>query len=131
MADQEKLPVYVSEHISDNYNWDIVVAFDIGTSYSGYAYSDRKQIKENKINLNEWIGNFSHDKTAKAPSIVLLNEDRTFNSFGYEAEANNAKMVQDKTHHKCYRFRNFKMRLYHEKVPFLYIIVCRHFRKIS
>lgn len=117
MASQEKIPVQVSE-CSSVYNWDIVVAIDIGTSYSGYAYSDRKQIKENKINLNEWIGNFSHDKTAKAPSIVLLNEDRTFNSFGYEAEANYAKMVQDKTHHKCYRFRNFKMRLYHEKVGF-------------
>lgn len=115
MASQENIPVQVSER-SSMYNWDIVVAFDIGTSYTGYAYSDSEQIKDGKINLNEWIGNFNHDKTAKAPSIVLLNEDRSFNSFGYEAEANYAKMVKDKTQNRCYRFRNFKMRLYHEKV---------------
>lgn len=123
MATQEKLPVNISECTSTNC-WDYIVAFDIGTSNSGYAYSDRKQIKENKIYLNEWTGNFSHDKTAKAPSIVLFNEDRSFNSFGYEAERNYARMVQDKIHQKCYRFRNFKMRLYHEMVTFSHITVC-------
>lgn len=123
MASQEKIPVQVSER-SSMYNWDIVVAFDIGTSYTGYAYSDSKQIKDGKINLNEWMGHLIHDKTAKAPSIVLLNEDRSFNSFGYEAEMNYTKMVQYKTHQKCYRFRNFKMRLYHEMVMFSHITVC-------
>lgn len=115
MATQEKIPVQVSER-SSMYNWDIVVAFDIGTSYTGYAYSDSKQIEDGKINLNEWMGHFIHDKTAKAPSIVLLNEDRSFHSFGYNAEANYAKMVKDKTQNRYYRFRDFKMRLYHEKV---------------
>lgn len=60
MASEEKLPVRISECTSTNY-WDYIVAFDIGTSNSGYAYSDRKQIEEGKINLNEWIGNFSHE----------------------------------------------------------------------
>lgn len=112
-------------------DWDIIVAFDIGTSYSGYAYSDRKQFKDGRINLNEWTGNFNYDKTAKAPSIVLLNEDRAFDSFGYEAEAKYAKKVKDKTHLKYYRFRNFKMRLYYEKVIFPNIIVCQHLIKAS
>ncbi|XP_065930489.1 heat shock 70 kDa protein 12A [Magallana gigas] len=109
-----KLPVQVSEFPS-KYKWDIIVAFDIGTSYSGYAYSDKKEIETNTINLNEWTGNSTLDPKAKAPTTVLLNEDQTFDSFGYEAEERYAQRVEEKTHNKCYRFRNFKMKLYHEK----------------
>uniref|UniRef100_K1Q9C0 Heat shock 70 kDa protein 12B n=1 Tax=Magallana gigas TaxID=29159 RepID=K1Q9C0_MAGGI len=109
-----KLPVQVSE-FSSEYEWDIIVAFDIGTSYSGYAYSDKKEIERNTINLNEWSGNSTLDPKAKAPTTVLLNEDQTFDSFGYEAEERYAQRVEEKTHNKCYRFRNFKMKLYHEK----------------
>lgn len=98
------------------YKWDIIIAFDIGTSYSGYAYSDRKEIVTNTINLNEWIGNSTLDPRAKAPTTVLLNGDQTFDSFGYEAEERYAQRVEEKTHNECYRFRNFKMKLYHEKV---------------
>uniref|UniRef100_A0A8W8KLG7 Heat shock 70 kDa protein 12A n=1 Tax=Magallana gigas TaxID=29159 RepID=A0A8W8KLG7_MAGGI len=109
-----KLPVQVSEFPS-KYKWDIIVAFDIGTSYSGYAYSDKIEIAKNTINLNEWTGNSTLDPKAKAPTTVLLNEDQTFDSFGYEAEERYAQRVEEKTHNKCYRFRNFKMKLYHEK----------------
>lgn len=114
MAGQEKLPVQVSE-LPSMYKWDIIVAFDIGTSYSGYAYSDRKEIVTNTINLNEWTGNSTLDPRAKAPTTVLLNGDQTFDSFGYEAEERYAQKVEEKTHNECYRFRNFKMKLYHEK----------------
>lgn len=119
MADQEKPTKQTSDHPS-KYKCDIVVALDIGTSYSGYAYSDKKEIKKEDINLNEWSGNFSHDKKAKCPTVVMLNEDKSFDSFGYKAEERYAKMVKQKTHLKCYRFRDFKMKLYHEKV----IIYC-------
>lgn len=119
MADQEKPTKQTSDHHS-KYKCDIVVALDIGTSYSGYAYSDKKEIKKEDINLNEWSGNFSHDKKAKCPTVVMLNEDKSFDSFGYKAEERYAKMVKQKTHLKCYRFRDFKMKLYHEKV----IIYC-------
>lgn len=114
MADQEKPTEQTSDHPS-TYKCNIVVALDIGTSYSGYAYSDKKEIKREDINLNEWSGNFSHDKKAKCPTVVMLNEDKSFDSFGYKAEERYAKMVKQKTHLKCYRFRDFKMKLYHEK----------------
>lgn len=114
MADQEKLPVQVSE-FSSMYKWDIIVAFDIGTSYSGYAYSDKKEIATNTINLNEWTSNSTLDPKAKSPTTVLLNGDQTFDSFGYEAEERYAQKVEEKTDNECYRFCNFKMKLYHEK----------------
>lgn len=119
MADQGKPTDQTPNHPS-RYKCDIVVALDVGTSYSGYAYSDKKEIKREDINLNEWSGNFTHDKKAKCPTVVMLNEDESFNSFGYKAEDFYAKMVKDKTHLKYYRFRDFKMKLYHEKV----IIYC-------
>lgn len=115
MAEEDKLPVQETETSSLKF-WDIVVALDIGTSYSGYAYSDKKEIKRDEINLNEWSGNFTHDKKAKAPTVVLLNKDKSFNSFGYDAEEQYADMVQQKEHQSCYRFCNFKMELYLEKV---------------
>lgn len=110
-----KPPVQVSE-LSSMYKWDIIVAFDIGTSYSGYAYSDKKQSATNMINLNEWMMNSTLPPNAKAPTTVLLNGDQTFDSFGYEAEERYAQRVENKTHNECYRFRNFKMKLYKEKV---------------
>lgn len=122
MADQEKPTEQTSDHPS-TYKCNIVVALDIGTSYSGYAYSDKKEIKREDINLNEWSGNFSHDKKAKCPTVVMLNEDKIFDSFGYKAEEHYAKMVKKKTHLKCYRFRDFKMKLYNEKVYFIALII--------
>lgn len=110
-----KRPVQVSE-IASVYKWDIVVAFDIGTSYSGYAYSDKKEIKTNSVTLNEWTGNLPIDSKAKAPSTILCNEDKTFHSFGHDAEKFYAEQASHKAHTKWYRFRNFKMALYHEKV---------------
>lgn len=110
-----KVSVQVSEFPS-MYKWDIIVAFDIGTSYSGYAYSDKKEFATNTINLNEWTENYTLDPKAKAPTTVLLNGDQTFDSFGFEAEERYAQKVKENTHDKCYRFRNFKMNLNYEKV---------------
>jgi hypothetical protein len=100
--------------------WDIVVAFDIGTSYSGYAYSDRKEIETKSITLNEWTGNLVSDAKAKAPTTVLFTKDKTFHSFGYEAEDFYARQVCQKKNEDWYRFRNFKMILYREKVSILF-----------
>lgn len=57
------------------YKWDIIVVFDIGMSYLGYVYSDKKEIERNMINFNEWLGNFILDLKVKVFIIVLLNED--------------------------------------------------------
>lgn len=92
-----------------------IVAFDIGTRYSGYDYSDKKEIATITINLNECTGNSTLDPKAKTPTTVLLNGDQTFDSFGYEAE-HYVQKVEEKSYNECYRFRNFKMKLYREKV---------------
>ncbi|XP_061184484.1 heat shock 70 kDa protein 12A-like [Saccostrea echinata] len=108
-----KFGIQVSEMSLRNV-WDIVVAFDIGTSYSGYAYCDRKEINTKSISLNQWTGNMVPDPKAKAPTTVLVSKNKSFHSFGYEAEEFYAQQVCKKNNEDWYRFRNFKMVLYRE-----------------
>lgn len=109
-----KYGIQVSE-ISPRHTWDIVAAFDIGTSYSGYAYSDRKEVGLGSISFNQWTGNMVSDPKAKAPTTVLFDKDLNFHSFGYEAEDFYATQVCEKKNDDWYRFKNFKMVLYRDK----------------
>lgn len=110
-----KYGIQVSER-SPRHTWDIVAAFDIGTSYSGYAYSDRKEMDLKSISFNQWTGNMVSDPKAKAPTTVLFDKNMRFHSFGYEAEDFYATQVCEKKNDDWYRFKNFKMVLYREKV---------------
>lgn len=69
MADQEKPTEQTSDHPS-TYKCNIVVALDIGTSYLGYAYSDKKEIKREDINLNEWLEIFPMIKRPSARPLL-------------------------------------------------------------
>lgn len=81
MADKEMTPVQVSDILSD-VQIGYYSRFDIGTSYTRHAYSDKLENASNTINLNEWTGNSTLDPKAKSPTTVLLNGDQTFDSFG-------------------------------------------------
>lgn len=113
-----KYGIQVSER-SPRHTWDIVAAFDIGTSYSGYAYSDRKEMDLKSISFNQWTGNMVSDPKAKAPTTVLFDKNMRFHSFGYEAEDFYATQVCEKKNDDWYRFKNFKMVLYREKVSMI------------
>ena len=47
----------------------------------------------------------------KTPTCLLLNEDKEFDSFGFEAEERYADLSFDKKHVDFYYFKQFKMRL--------------------
>lgn len=90
----------------------IVAAIDFGTTYSGYAYSFKSNWA--KVFMNKWEGGqlTSH----KAPTALLLNPDKSFNSFGYEAVktyANIATEGDDEggSYKEYHFFHRFKMRL--------------------
>ncbi|WAR13249.1 HS12A-like protein [Mya arenaria] len=78
-------------------SFTVVVALDVGTAYSGYAYAfrhtlPRKEMDENMDSVimnSPWTG---PDKlsTFKAPTHLLLNEKREFEAFGYEARKRHA-----------------------------------------
>ncbi|XP_060561090.1 heat shock 70 kDa protein 12B-like [Ruditapes philippinarum] len=92
----------------------LVVAFDFGTTYSGYAFSfwdDPLKIQTNQ----KWIAGSDQLISWKTPTCVLLDRSGQFHSFGYEAENHFATLVEDKEHQEWRLFRRFKMILHNNK----------------
>lgn len=94
-----------------------VAAIDFGTTYSGYAFSARDDFQKEplKINANVWNAGARSLMSHKAPTALLLNPDKSFNSFGYDAENNFAQLAEDDEHHEYYFFHHFKMVLHNNK----------------
>ena len=93
----------------------LVVAIDLGTTYSGYAFSFRD--KPLKVSTNRaWIAGSDRLMSLKTPTCVLLNPDKKFDSFGYEAENKFSELAEEDEHHGWYFFRRFKMLLYDTEV---------------
>ncbi|XP_033730238.1 heat shock 70 kDa protein 12A-like [Pecten maximus] len=94
-----------------------VAAIDFGTTYSGYAFSSKDDFQKEplKISANVWNAGGRNLMSHKAPTSLLLNPDKSFNSFGYEAENNFAQLSEDGEHHDYYFFHHFKMVLHNNK----------------
>lgn len=97
----------------------IVAAIDLGTSYSSYAYSFKSDYQRDPLQIyfpTETVGKYLSKKTS---SVILLNPDKSFNSFGYEAEKEFIEMKENETVNemelkKYYYVESFKMALYQE-----------------
>lgn len=91
----------------------LVVCLDIGTTYTGYAYSFIK--KPDEITVRKWASEGTM-LSPKAPSSVLLTPELSFHSFGYDAERKFSDL-HAKNDHKSWNFVNgFKMVLNDKKV---------------
>ncbi|XP_061188659.1 uncharacterized protein LOC133196819 [Saccostrea echinata] len=67
-----------------------VAAIGFGTTYTGLAYSSKAAWKN--VVVRNWNGGkFVSNKT---PTALLLNPDKSFNSFGYEAEEKYAQLAE-------------------------------------
>ncbi|XP_052080222.1 heat shock 70 kDa protein 12A-like [Mytilus californianus] len=96
-------------------NWLVVTGIDLGTTYSGYAYSFRSDFSMDplKITSNDWSKDGVHRPEVKAPSVILLNKDQSFNSFGYRAQKIYEDLLDEPEEASQYYFiQNFKMQLY-------------------
>ncbi|XP_056013359.1 heat shock 70 kDa protein 12B-like [Ostrea edulis] len=89
----------------------LVAAIDLGTTFSGYAYSLRSAFDENplKINTNYWCNEYMGLLSLQTPSVVLLKPNKTFHAFGYEAENKYASLAEDSEHMEWFYFKRFKM----------------------
>lgn len=92
----------------------LVVAFDFGTTYSGYAFSFKSDPLRIIAN-NSWIAGSERLISLKTPTCVLINPHHQFDSFGYEAENKYAALAFERKHQSWLFFRHFKMLLYHNK----------------
>ena len=97
----------------------IVAAIDFGTTYSGYAYSLKNDPA--KISINQgWIAGSDTLISHKTPTCVLVNPQKQFDSFGYDAENKFLDLLDDGKEKGWMFFRWFKMILHNSKVLWLF-----------
>lgn len=95
----------------------VVAAIDFGTTCTGYAYYLRRDhgTRIADINIDQaWLG--SAEMGLQAPTTVLMDPEKKFHSFGFEAEAKYKTLTLKTEHTDWFYFRHFKMKLHHEKV---------------
>ncbi|VDI59190.1 Hypothetical predicted protein [Mytilus galloprovincialis] len=96
----------------------LVAALDFGTTYSGYAYALRGDFKTEplKIQANQaWNSGSSQHWSLKTPTCLLLDKNKEFKSFGYDAENTYSDLVLDEEQSNYYFFNRFKMKLHKNK----------------
>ena len=84
----------------------VVIAIDIGTTRTGYAISVGNH--GNGVTLPTYGQMLEKDRV---PTILLLKSDKTFHSFGYEAQRKYAEMKENDRKSHVYMER-IKMRLF-------------------
>ncbi|VDI63256.1 Hypothetical predicted protein [Mytilus galloprovincialis] len=97
----------------------LVAAIDFGTTYSGYAFSMKDTFKTDplKIYTNQaWNAGGKQLLSLKTPTCILLDSNKQFDSFGYDAENRYADLVMDDDHEDYFYFHRFKMSLHNNKV---------------
>ncbi|VDI16587.1 Hypothetical predicted protein [Mytilus galloprovincialis] len=96
----------------------LVAAIDFGTTYSGYAFSMRDTYKTEPLTIHAnqaWNAGGKQLLSLKTPTCLLLNSNKEFDSFGYEAENKYAELVMDDEQDDYYFFHRFKMSLHNQK----------------
>ncbi|XP_052795789.1 heat shock 70 kDa protein 12A-like [Mya arenaria] len=88
----------------------ICAAIDFGTTYSGYAFSFAHSPLE--IKANYWP-----DGSIKTPTVILLDPDGRFHSFGKEAMDKYSSLLHAKEHKQWFYFDRIKMVLYEKGTP--------------
>ncbi|XP_052083292.1 heat shock 70 kDa protein 12B-like isoform X4 [Mytilus californianus] len=93
----------------------LVAVIDFGTTYSGYAFSTRSDYKTDplKIHANQaWNAGGRQLLSLKTPTVLLLDKNKEFVSFGYEAENQYSDLMIEQEHEEYYYFHRFKMKLH-------------------
>ena len=97
---------------------DVVVAIDFGTSSSGFAFSFNHKDGSEDIYMNRAWGREQGYSTFKTPTCLLLNQQREFKKFGYEAAEKYAESEETEDR-SSYFFKHFKMMLFGSEVSWI------------
>lgn len=92
-----------------------MVAFEFGTTHSGFAFSRARCPSD--IIVGKWKSTSQNVlESVKPPTSLLLNKENKVIEFGFEADEIFKELVKD-GHDKEYRFfRQFGMKLHHPNV---------------
>ena len=106
-------------------NHTVVIAIDYGTAYSGYAYCLRTKDRDQQIHTNKkWKSTEHQLESWKTPTCILLKKDKSFHSFGYDAEDMYTDLTQAKKEQNLwYYFHGIKMKLYENKVQYIHFLL--------
>ena len=102
-----------SPTIKDQY--DVVAAIDFGTTFSGFAFSFNHRDGSDEIYMNRSWGSAQGYSTLKTPTCILLNQEKKFVKFGFEAAEKYAEL-EDANEKSFYCFDRFKMMLHGSEV---------------
>ncbi|XP_061186870.1 heat shock 70 kDa protein 12A-like [Saccostrea echinata] len=99
---------------SEQTDYLLCAAIDLGTTYSGYTFSTRHDFKRDptKSAMKQWIDPMTTMTSHKTSTCILFTEDKQFSKFGFEAEEKYMELTLDEEQHNWYIFRRFKMSLY-------------------
>ncbi|XP_060604273.1 heat shock 70 kDa protein 12B-like [Ruditapes philippinarum] len=86
----------------------LVAAIEVGNACSNHAFSYRVDHLKIKSNM-DWSTPWGISRNNR--SVVLFDENKTFHSFGFDAEERYAELVDGREHHRWYFFKNFMMKL--------------------
>ena len=95
--------------------YDVVAAIDFGTSFSGFAFSFNHRDGNDDIYMNREWGSAQGYSTLKTPTCILLNPQKKFLKFGFEAAEKYAEL-EDANDQTFYCFDRFKMMLHGSEV---------------
>ncbi|KAL4239139.1 hypothetical protein ACF0H5_003841 [Mactra antiquata] len=83
----------------------VVGAIDIGTSYSGWAFSLPKEVDH--IYTKQWGGNYNSDEKTRT-CLLVAPDKQTVEAFGDEAEKKFVDLTINEEQNEFYFFRDFK-----------------------
>ncbi|XP_060601655.1 heat shock 70 kDa protein 12B-like [Ruditapes philippinarum] len=106
--------------MADNSNYELMVAIDFGTTYSGYAFQftgeyDPEDPTKKILSPQSWNDGPTKLTSMKTPTCLLLDRNQDIDSFGYIAEDKYADLCMDGDNMNWYYFRRFKMKLHDTK----------------
>ncbi|CAG2202022.1 unnamed protein product [Mytilus edulis] len=96
--------------------WVFCAAIDIGTTYSGYAFSSKAGYAREPLTMYTSVWDGCKLFSLKTPTAVLLDSSQEFVAFGFEAEKTYSDLLAEEEHEDYYYFHSFKMLLYEKRI---------------
>lgn len=97
----------------------LVAAIDLGTTFSGYAFSFRHEYLSDRLRISTNLWPHNNGMSMKAPTSILLDPEGEVKAFGYEAIKTFGDLAEYNQHVDYFFFNKFKMNLYQQGVSYL------------
>ncbi|XP_076080277.1 uncharacterized protein LOC143051163 [Mytilus galloprovincialis] len=87
----------------------LVVGVNIGKLYSGYTFSTKSDFDDNPNHVKtcRWKSEYLKKLSEETPTSILLNAEKGFESFGYEAEVQYMSLTEETKESDVYFFQHF------------------------